>query len=150
MEAKLFQHTTFSNEMSNPSARRNIVAEQELLRDLTEHPPRVVIQKIFLFQRGAALNEYNINQTGDNNTAIVDSFKTSISSQSVSPESREQLMKLVESIMASDLPRDEKTNIVRSANHVTEIVAKEGTWKGTASIVWKGLSEAIENRAGRD
>jgi hypothetical protein len=118
----------------------------ELLKDIQSGDQKVIIQKLIILHEGARMSEYNINQTGSNLTAIVDSFKTTQLIGGGFPDEVEQHMKiLLESLLASKITEEEKKDAVESAIKVAEDVKKEGRLAGTAKILWNGLRETIKS-----
>jgi hypothetical protein len=92
------------------------------------------------------MSEYNINQTGSNLTAIVDSFKTTqLLESGFSNEVESQIKTLLDSIVASNLPEEEKKDVIDAATTVVEDVKKDGRLAGTAKMLWGGLRETIKS-----
>lgn len=127
-------------------AARNAVLNVELLKDIQTGDDRIIIQKLIIFNEGAQMSEYNINQTGSNLTAIVDSFKTTqLLESGFSNEVESQIKTLLDSIVASNLPEEEKKDVIDAATTVVEDVKKDGRLAGTAKMLWGGLRETIKS-----
>lgn len=85
----------------------------ELLKDIQSGDEKVIIHKLVILHDGAQMSEYNINQTGNHLTAIVDSFKTTqLIGSGLSNEVETQIKTLLDGIVNSKLPDEEKKDVV--------------------------------------
>lgn len=125
---------------------RNAKLNVELLKDIQRGDVGVIIQKLVILHQGAQMSEYNTNQTGNNLTAIVDSFKTTqLIGSGLSNEVELHIKALLDGVLASHLPEEQKKDVVEAATTVVEGVKKDGRLAGKAKMLWNGLREIIQS-----
>jgi len=134
----------YPNVLSEPINQLSL--NQSFLREIVSSDSPVVIERLIVhLEKGAHMTQYNITQTGSNLTAIVDSFKSSLTSdQSISVEVDKNLKALLDGVVSSKLPDDAKRQVVEATQSVVEDVKKNGHLSGTGQLLWNGLREAIK------
>lgn len=122
------------------------VLNVEFLKEIQSGDSEIIIERLYVLNEGSHMSEYNINQSGSNLTAIVDSYKsTQLIGGGFSTDVEAQIKALLDSIISSQLPEAEKKEAVEATTAVVGGVKKDGKLAGNGKVLWSGIRETIKS-----